>query len=204
MLPSVEHALQWLAVVEVAIAIVELVARRSLRRILAALFLTIAVLFCFDRLDRAAGGERLFQSGVKLEKAGEHGAAFEKWKELEKQDPTHPGLHLNMAATARALGELDQAETFATEAIEELIENNGRQGPIRIGNAYYTRAAIRFAHGKFDEALADLRKAVDDGFPYQVSVQSDVDLRAMAGDSRFQPYIRSILRNGNGVQDEQL
>jgi putative Ca2+/H+ antiporter (TMEM165/GDT1 family) len=91
---------------EVAVAVVELVARRPLRRILATLFVTIGLWLVLhdveqENVRRTAESEKLFQSGVELEKAGERQAA------LEKQGPRDAALLLNLAATERAAGELD-------------------------------------------------------------------------------------------------
>jgi tetratricopeptide (TPR) repeat protein len=123
-------------------------------------------------------------------------AALHGYDLIEENAPHFPTIAAQKAYCLRQLGQLQAAADYAQRAVKEASENPDKLGRFRLGDAHYILSGVKFVIGDRATALENLRKAVDQGFPYGCNIRGDADLDAMENDSRFAPLTKKIRANG--------
>jgi eukaryotic-like serine/threonine-protein kinase len=110
--------------------------------------------------------------------------------------PNHPDTLKSMDDLARILssdGKFEEARKLYGELVDIASKAPGQTG---LAGAWYDFACGAAIAGKQDQALENLRQAVDHGYKDGEHMSKDEDLKSLRGDLRFEEIVRSATKLG--------
>jgi tetratricopeptide (TPR) repeat protein len=119
------------------------------------LVMTLLCLLLLPGWGAAQNLQSYIDAGIKNSQAGRYGQALKAFDQALKLKPKDPALITYKGIVYYAKGNNDQA----LKLFEEAIKLNPR-----FGRAYYQRAMILEKQEKYDQAVADLKKAKSLGY----------------------------------------
>ncbi len=110
-----------------------------------------------------------------------------KRRVLGAEHPETKKAEGGLAATLSASGKFEEAKKYYLAQVEAASKAGSS---VDAGGAWYDFACGASLAGRMDEALDDLRQAIEHGYTDAAHMRADNDLKALRSDSRFEALVR--------------